>query len=115
MLCAQLCARLLSPVKTLCDPVDSSPPGFSVHGISEARILESLPFPPPGDLPDPGIEPACLVSPALLGGFFATSTTWEGQLNRFFSQIQNVSLTHLSTTVSTVPQVLQKCFLRHMY
>ena len=32
-----------------------SPPGFSVHGISQARILEWLPFPSPGDLPDPGI------------------------------------------------------------
>ena len=37
-------------------------PGSSVHGISQARILEWLPFPAPGDLPDPGIEPA---SPAL--------------------------------------------------
>ena len=41
----------------------------SVHGIFQARILECLPFPPPGDLPDPGIEPA---SPALAGGFFTT-------------------------------------------
>ena len=31
-----------------------------------------LPFPSPGDLPDPGIEPASLVSPALAGGFFTT-------------------------------------------
>ena len=53
---------------TLCDPMDCSPPGSSVHGISQARILEWLPFPPPGDLPDPGIKPA---SPALAGGFFA--------------------------------------------
>ena len=43
-------------------------PGFSVHGISQARILE-FPFPSPGDLPDPGIE---LVSPALAGRFFTT-------------------------------------------
>ena len=31
-----------------------------------------LPFPPPGDLPDPGIEPASLASPELAGGFFTT-------------------------------------------
>ena len=31
-----------------------------------------LPFPTPGDLPDPGIEPMSLVSPALAGGFFTT-------------------------------------------
>ena len=33
-----------------------SPPGSSVRGISQARILEWLPFPSPGDLPNPGIE-----------------------------------------------------------
>ena len=37
-----------------------------------------LPFPTLGDLPDPGIEPESLVSPALAGGFFITSATWEG-------------------------------------
>ena len=47
---------------TLCDPTDCSPPGSSVHGILQARILEWLPFHSPGDFPDPGIEPR---SPAL--------------------------------------------------
>ena len=36
-----------------------------------------LPFPLPEDLPNPGIKPALLTSPALVGGFFTTSTTWE--------------------------------------
>ena len=36
-----------------------------------------LPFPPPGDLPDPGIEPMSLISSALAGGFFTISATWE--------------------------------------
>ena len=45
---------------TLCDPVDCSPPGCSVHGILQARILEWVAT--PGDLPNPGIEPR---SPAL--------------------------------------------------
>ena len=36
-----------------------------------------VPCPPPGDLPDPGIEPLTLISPALTGGFFTTSTTWK--------------------------------------
>ena len=35
------------------------------------------PFPPLGDLPDPGIKPMSLASPALAGGFFSTSATWE--------------------------------------
>ena len=39
-----------------------------------------MPFPSPGDLPDPGIEALSLLSPALAGGFFTTSTTWEASL-----------------------------------
>ena len=37
--------------------MDCSPPGSSVYGILQARVLEWLPFPSPGDLPDPGIKP----------------------------------------------------------
>ena len=47
---------------TLCGPMDCSPPGSSVHGILQARILEWVAMPSPRDLPDPGIEH---VSPAL--------------------------------------------------
>ena len=39
-----------------------------------------MPFPTPGDLPDPGIKPASLVSPALAGGFFTTIAAWEAIL-----------------------------------
>ena len=35
--------------------------------------------PPPGDLPDPGVEPVSFTSPALAGGFFTTSATQEAQ------------------------------------
>ena len=38
------------------DPMDYSPPGFSVPGILQARNWSGLPFPSPGDLPDPGIK-----------------------------------------------------------
>ena len=47
---------------TLCDPMDCSPPGSSVHRILQARILEWVVIPFFGDLPNPGIEPG---SPAL--------------------------------------------------
>ena len=53
--------------------MDCSPPDSSVHGILQAKILESVTCPPPGDLPDSGINPMSLMSPALAGGFFATS------------------------------------------
>ena len=65
---------------TLCGPMDCSPPGSSVHGILQARILEWVPCSPPGDLPDPGIEPKSLRSPALANRFFTTSATWEAPL-----------------------------------
>ena len=50
-----------------CDPVDCSLPGSSLHGSLQARILEWLPFPSPGDLPNLWIK---TVSPALAGRFF---------------------------------------------
>ena len=53
-----------------CDPMDSSPPGCSAHGIFQARILVGLPFPSPADLPDPHL---CPVSSALVGGFSITA------------------------------------------
>ena len=56
----------------LCCPMDCSPPGSSDHGTLQARILSRLQFSPPGDLPNPGIEPASLVSPVLAEGFFTT-------------------------------------------
>ena len=49
VLAAQLCL-------TLCDPMDCGLPGSSVHGILQARILEWLPCPSPGDLPNQGIK-----------------------------------------------------------
>ena len=56
--CARVHAKLLQSCLTLCDPVDPSPLGSSAHGILQARILEWVPCPPPGDFSDPGIEPA---------------------------------------------------------
>ena len=46
-------------------------------GFSRQEYWSGLQCPPPGDLPDTGIKPESLMSPALAGGFFTTSTTWE--------------------------------------
>ena len=48
-------------------------------GFCKQKHWSGLPCPPPGDLPDPGIEPESLTSPALAGRFFTTSATWEAQ------------------------------------
>ena len=68
----------------LCDSMDSSLPGSSEYGILWARILEwvAMSF-SLGNLPDPGIGLGSLTSPAVAGGLFTTSTTWEGYLLSF--------------------------------
>ena len=60
---------------TLCDPTDSSLPGSM--GSPMQGYWRGLPFLSPGDLPNPGIEPTSLVSPALAEGFFTQWATWE--------------------------------------
>ena len=51
-----VCAKLLRSCPTLCDPKDCNPSGSSAHGILQQEYWSGLPCPPPGDLPDPGIE-----------------------------------------------------------
>ena len=46
-------------------------------GFSRQEYWTGLPCPLPGDLSDPGIDPTSLMYPALVGGFFTTSTSWE--------------------------------------
>ena len=46
-------------------------------GFSRQEYWSGLPFPSPGDLPNPGIEPVSLLSPALAARFFIISATWE--------------------------------------
>ena len=73
---------------TLCDLVDYSLPGSSVHRISQARIYWSeLLFLLPGDLPDPGIKPASLVSPALAGGNFTIGSLESLYVYEMLSQL----------------------------
>ena len=57
--------------------MDYGLPCSSVHGILQVRILGWVAMPPPGDLPNPGIEPVSLMSPALAAGLFITSANWE--------------------------------------
>ena len=68
-----MCAQSLNRVQLFVTPMDYSRPGSSVHGISQARILERVAFPSPEDLPDPRIEPA---SPALQADSLPLAT-WE--------------------------------------
>ena len=60
-----VCAKSFQSCRTLCDPMDRSLPGSSVHGILQARILEWAACPSPGDLSDLGLEPMSPPAPAL--------------------------------------------------
>ena len=55
-------AKSLQSCPTLCDPMDCRSPGSSVHGTLQARILEWVAMPPPGDLPELGISLTSLKS-----------------------------------------------------
>ena len=69
-----------------------------------------LPFPSPGNLPDPGIKPVSITSPALAGKFFTTSTTWEA--------ICSIAATHIWGDVWNLELCLQmpqeNIFQRHL-
>ena len=70
-----LCAQLLSP--TLCDPMDYSPTGSSIHGILQARVLEWLAIAFSRGVPTQGWNPG-LISPAVAGGFSPLSAACCG-------------------------------------
>ena len=59
-------------------------------GFTRQEYWSGLLCTPPGDLPDPGIEPESLTSPALADGFFTTSITWKD--HSFIIQLQNIWL-----------------------
>ena len=78
--CMCACARMRAHAQlcsTLCDPMDSSPPGSSVHGIFQQEYWSGLAFPTPGDLPYLEIKPLSFGSPVLAGRFFTIRATWE--------------------------------------
>ena len=70
-----MCAKLLQSCLTLRDLMGRGSP---VHpmGFSSQHYWSGLPCPPPGDLPNPGMEPMSLMSPTLAGGLFTTGATW---------------------------------------
>ena len=85
-------ARSLQSCLTLCDPMDCSLPGSSVHGILQARIMVVMLS--SRDPPHPGIEPASLSSPALAGKFLTTSTTQEAPESLHISKQRSTFIYH---------------------
>ena len=91
--CVYVCSVTRSSL-TLCDSMDYSTPDFSVR-ISQASVLEWLPFPPLGDLPDSGIEPA---SPVLAGEFFTTEPPGEPEYMHTCIHTPRTHATYIHTT-----------------
>ena len=83
-MCVQLyicvCAKSLQLCLALCCPVTVACQIPLSVGFSRQEYWSELPCPPPRDPPDLGIEPSSLMSPALAGGFFTTSATWEARI-----------------------------------
>ena len=98
---AQLCL-------TLCDLMDRSLEVYSslFMGFSWQEYWSGLLFPPPGDLPNPGIEPVFSACPALQ--ILYHWATWEAQSGLTFSFVQRLSLARPSDPWSPTGDVLTK-------
>ena len=80
-------------------------------GFSRQEYWNGLPCPPPGNLPDPGIKLPSLMSPALAGGFFTTSATWEAHysLNLLLLFLPHASFSRELATTSKSHLTLGNC------
>ena len=102
-----------------CDPMDSSPSSSSFHGISQEEYWSGLPFPSPGDLPNPGIKPR---SPALAGRFFflplshlGSSLSFTVYQNPTHSNSSRISCLSISLTHFQAPLTLESYPLQHFF
>ena len=85
---AAAAAQLLSCVRLSVTPQTLARQAPLSMGFFRQEYWSGLPFPPPGDLPDPGIKPLSLTSPALAGGFFTISATWETPRDHYSEQVR---------------------------
>jgi len=90
-----MCAKLLQLCLTLCDLIDGSPPGSSLHGVSQAKVLKWVTMASSRAFPDPGIRPMSLGSLALEGGLSATGKALF-YTNNVLNAMQVLTVTHLT-------------------
>ena len=78
-------AKSLQSCLTHCDPVDYIAHQASLSmGFSRQEYWSVFTCPPSGDLPNPGVKPISLTSPALSGRFLTTRATWEAPTNQLY-------------------------------
>ena len=114
-----VCGLSLQLCPTLCDPMACSLPGSSVHGILQARTLKWVSCPPPGDLPDPGIEPVSPATPALQADSLSLRTREALSIVYIIStvhtsQSQSSSSSHPSIPLGMVPVFKRLLQMNHM-
>ena len=90
-----MCAKLLQLCLTLCDPMDCSISGSSVHRFLQARILEWVSFSPPGDLPNPGVKPG---SPTLQADSLLSVPPGKPPCNHYF-QLKKTNMKQTATSL----------------
>ena len=81
-------------------------------GFSRQEYWSGLPCPPPGYLPNTGIEPESLTSPALAGRIFTTSTTWESHVCPFWFLKIHTPFHHLQGLTTSGSAYLFQVLLR---
>ena len=98
---------------TLCDPVDCSLRGSSVHGILQARKLGEWSFLSLGDLPDLETKPTSPVSHALVGGFFTTAPPGK-PIHIIYTQCINIMYKYIKyiSLWLAIDSLYQKNFLQ---
>ena len=79
--CVCVCTQLLSCARLFVAAWTAACQAPLSMEFPRQEYWSGLPLPSPGDLPNPGIKPTSLASPALAGGFFTTSTTCETPYN----------------------------------
>ena len=85
--------------------------------FSKQEHWSRLPYPPPGDLPDPGIEPVPLMSPAMAGRFFTTRATWDGMLIiiEYISYLWRLLLIFLVVLIFLMNVLVSFWILKYLY
>ena len=87
-----MCAKSLSHVRLFATLWTVAHQASLSMGFSRQEYWTGLLFTSPGDLPNPGVEPVSLTSPALSTGFFTTSSTWESPCKYMYSLILTLML-----------------------
>ena len=94
---------------TLRNPHELQPTRLLCPWIFQARTLSGSPLPPPGDLPNPGMQPTSLASPAPAGGLFATKHTYIPTTRRTANQSKGASAKANSAVLTSLLDMCTFC------